>query len=295
MKQIKLLMGIILISTLVLNYGCKKDEEDPTGPSLSFSADAVSADTEVDPGTYVKFKWTAVKGTSESDAKLTTFSITKEGSSAQDKNGKTWNAAAVSNDETYVDEAEFFVGSNAGVTLKFEFTITDKDGLYASKAITIKTKTPAAPPVTINTWTGKVLGAQLASEGSFFASSTGLVYQGSDSTTFLPIADVAFLMLPGGGTYTDATLATVSEVTKSNGTHYGSTYNTLFSTTTINYDDVDDATDLDGITGVSETIAVTNGQTVAFVNGSGKKGIIKVNLTLSGGSSTATINVKVQK
>ncbi|MBI4646691.1 MAG: hypothetical protein HY738_08915, partial [Bacteroidia bacterium] len=138
MKKIFFIAFMLLTSAFIVFTGCKPEEETPTGPSLSLMAGTgyITANATVEPGDTVKFKWTATKGTTGEDAKLASFTIKIEGQPATDVNNKSWNAAAVSNDETYVDEAAFWVGSNEGTKL-FSLTITDKDGLYKELTVTI--------------------------------------------------------------------------------------------------------------------------------------------------------------
>ena len=152
-----------------------------------------------------------------------------------------------------------------------------------------------------NTYTAKLVGAQNNTAGSYFASSTGLVYKSADAKANPGIIDITFAE-------TGSTVATLQpklispEYRDEEGlTAFDSGTLTYFKASTLNFANVS-AAQLAAISGASlKSIAVAKGATYEFINAAGKKGLINVtdyvanDPTKALGNGSITIDVKVLK
>lgn len=127
MKQMKNLLGLLLLAAIIGFTSCEEEGEDPILPSLSVE---VSPGMTVEPGDTVMFAWEARDG----DAKLETFTIEEGNQFVGD-----WNAKEIPNDmnETYMDTVWVLAPENNGAQATFTFTVTDKDGESKSVSKTI--------------------------------------------------------------------------------------------------------------------------------------------------------------
>ena len=154
-----------------------------------------------------------------------------------------------------------------------------------------------------NTYTAKLMGAQNNAAGSYFASSTGLVYLSADAKANPGIIDITFAEIGSAVTKLEPKLIS-PDYRDEEGipTAFAGGTITYFKTSTLNFATVSGA-QLAAITpGANKSIIVAKNATYEFVNAAGKKGLVKVTeyvpndptKTLTSNGSI-TIDVKVQK
>jgi len=293
MKKFSFITSLGVIAFLVFFTSCETTNE---GPSISFlGGEYIDADATVAPGSVLKFKWIANKGSSN----LSSFTIERDGIALSG-----YPDESISNDN-YQDSVTLEAPLNLGEYV-YQLIVTDKNDLTASGKFTITVEQTAGP---INTWT-KTLGAHQSTTGSSFASITGTVYTMDDAKANSTLID--FLYYYGATNHAtiaspdDATAATVFN-NVNNGLATWSTKNsTRFKSTTLtaaNFDAI--ANDLEIVTnatGASDSYenGLEVGEVIAFVTApakatGSKKGLIKVVSITAGATETMEITVKVQQ
>lgn len=275
---------LTLAAITVLFSSCKKDETNDISISLAGDAGYTSTDATVTPGETVKIKWTA---TSSIDMEF--VSITKDDIAIND-----WDKKVIDSDSksTYVDEVILTAPQNVGAYV-YAVVIYDGDKKeLGSKSIVITVEEEVVAGQ-VNSFTAKLLGSQSNAAGSFFASSTGLVYKTSELTTEIkPKIDITYGTLTSG----DAVMSASVRESKGFPAISGAT-ETKYIASTLDISTIIDDSQLTTIDFTSATtdIIISLNQVVAFKNASGKIGIFKVVSYTSGASGSITIDVKVQE
>lgn len=295
MKNMKNLLGLLLMAAIIGFTSCSEDDDDePIPPSLKVD---VIPGTIVDTNSFVAFIWEARDG----DAKLETFTIKEGNSIATDMENTTWSSVEVDDNENYRDTALFLTASTEK-TVKYTFTVTDKDGESTSKEITITTESQTTP---IDIYNDKTLvSAYLAATtgSQFMDATTGTTYRhdasGSENATF------GFISGGGSGAVIMASGTTLSFTQKPTGWSNG----TKLATTTLSssdFDAISDETALlnampasissDEIKNLQDGAANENVNVIAF-DDNGTKGLIKLPTSLNNDQDQSiTIDVKVQQ
>ncbi len=288
MKNMRILLGLSLLTLVIAFTGCKKDEEEVViDPSLTVTCD--DADGKVVAGQKVSFTWDARKGSSD----LKTFTIMKDDAYPNDTADVSYNAVAVSSGDAHTGTTKFTISSGAaGTAYVYKFTITDKDGISVSKSITLTVEVI----VTIDKWSSKVLGAQGSASPSFMASSTGILYSASSDTTSIKAnANITYAIY--------STTPTILSVPSRKTLFVGSLSGGLacyFGPS------LKTSTEFNAITDDSFTISVNTsdnqyidnlsaGDVIEFLTASNKKGLILVNSITPGTTGSIDISVIVQK
>jgi len=283
--------------------GCKKEKKaepeptptptptTPAAPTITLKSDAgyIFADKSVAKGSMVKFGIVGA-GTDITNLKITVSYDGKAAASLLDSTLSSVSSLSV--DKSYS-------ASTALGTEKYTFTVTDKTNQTTTKSVTITTITPAGD---INTYSAKLMGAQGAAAGSFFATTTGTVYTQANAASNSSIIDILYYY----GATNEATLAAPSDAlagtifnNSSTGLQTWAKRNeTKFATTTISSSDFENIKD-DALFTQSPSVTYSNklavGNVVAFKTETGKKGLVRVDKITTGASGDITITVKVQK
>ncbi|MGQ1947636.1 hypothetical protein ACT3CD_11120 [Geofilum sp. OHC36d9] len=276
MMAVAILMGVSFTA-------CEEDEA-----SISIAVDG-SIPAEVTVGTTLTFNFNVV-----SDNKIETIKLIK--------NNET--IVSVSEDDlgklTYSGTFSYNTAEVGTTYLSIE--VTDKKGNVETKSYTVEVIAAAGE---IDTYTAKLLGSYEATPGSFFATTTGLVYKQDEAKTNSSIIDFVYYY----GTTKNATIAAPNDegaiATYTNATYGLSTWatknSTKFAMSTVSASEFDAMED-DAV--ISEEENVTSSavaglevnDVAAFTTAAGKKGLFKVvSVSGTGGSSTIEIDVKVQK
>lgn len=184
----------------------------------------------------------------------------------------------------------------------WNFILRDRDGFTAEKSFVITTVSTPGP---IQTYTQKILGAQLNAAGNFLATDDGTIYTLPDAKNnsnridflyFYSFTTMANLAAPD-----DVEAATVYN-DPVNGLQTWAVLNpTLFKKITdpVDWDAIQDDTQIIVLTqtGVTEpkvsNLAVHD--FIAFITGAGKKGLLRVDLITGEDEGTIEISVKVQE
>jgi len=290
MKNIKVLLGLALAGALVFS-GCSKDDEEAVAPLLEVSV----ASTTVESLAPFYFAINARQG----DANLSTLAV-KEGTGfLVDADNKTWDGSDAGKDipSPYIDT--IYVDGLVAGTYVFDFTVTDKDDLKTAKSITIT----VADPVSI-VEKSITLGAQASSTGSFYGSSTGVVYSGSDSATFRNICDITvgyddktamssiLASLPERRNIeiyqADGTTPTkLGSILNGKATYYKIVTNDFATLAAADFDAITDAA-----VGTSQSVSIAAGNVIMFKSAVGTKGYIKVVSIASSRTGNVSLTVK---
>jgi hypothetical protein len=191
--------------------------------------------------------------------------------------------------------ATYDVAETSG-TVVLKFSVEDKKGKISSKTFTINV-------ADLNVWSAKLLGAQSAAAGSYFASSTGTVYTGSEAQQNVASVDISYAFLTPGPTLLSwafradpSTGLTASVPAGALETKFAAT--SLTATDFIGINSSSDAKFTEGVGSVTsssaQNVVVEESKVYAFMSGS-KKGLIHIAQISTGLGGSVSINVKVQK
>jgi len=177
MKRLQFFLFAVIIGSLTVFTSCKSDNNDDDNmnlePTLNFTGGAgfISDDATVESKEIFKIGVTAFSNTTSGE-KLENFKVT-----AIANNNPVPDFAVDSNFSAesfqWQNQYTIEVTGTTAVDVNFIFRITDKDGKYIEKNITV-TVEPAGNP--IYEYTDKVMGSYNAAEGSSFASADGNTY-----------------------------------------------------------------------------------------------------------------------
>lgn len=263
------------------------DDTTGTGPVITFLNNQTEVTLSAGQTSYT------VAGTVTSDAGLKEVKFFKVMGDNETQDGQAVTSFSDKNNYQFQHEV-------TGITqeMKLKVTATDKDDITNSASFTIKI--PAAPA--IQTWTGKTLGAQESSTGSFFASVDGTVMTLNQATSNQAKADFAYYY----GDVNLATLAAPDDASLNGGTNnftwcqsWTTKNQTRFDLTTLTAAEFDAATaaTINALANPSSSkvTSLAQGKVIAFKTASGKKGLIKVASITTGASGAITLDVKVQQ
>ncbi len=291
MKRLNLFL--LAFAALGMVFTSCEPSEDAVGPSLQITSGET---VEAAAGSSITIAWRADAG----DANMSTFTIL-EGNTAITSDGITWNAYEIptASNETYTSS----VTVNITEATTFTLTVTDKDGLTASKTVTVTIG--GSTTEEISTWTATLYNAlwyaSSEAKGAFFASATGTVYAQTGSGDVLSATEQSntdFMYWYGGTTNSsivapnDATAVSKAGASKSWTTKNATK---LKKVTVTDWSAVDatliSAIDLSSSVTIVSTLAT--GDFIAFETVGGKKGIIKIT-GLSGTSGSAADNASIE-
>lgn len=286
MRNKNLLLVVAFTGMAAVTFtSCSKDTTG-TGPVITF----LNNQTEVtlNPG---QTSYT-VAGTVTSDAGLKEVKFFKVIGDNETQDGQAVTSFSDKNNYPFQHDV-------TGITqeMKLKVQATDKDDITNSSSFTIKISLPA-----IQTWTGKTLGAQSSSTGSFFASVDGTVMTLNQATSNQAKADFAYYY----GDVNLATLAAPDDASLNGGTgnftwcqSWTTKNQTRFALTTLTTAEFDaaTATTINALADPAESkvTSLAQNKVIAFKTASGKKGLIKVASITTGASGSITLDVKVQQ
>ncbi|NMB72529.1 MAG: hypothetical protein GYA22_10310 [Bacteroidales bacterium] len=286
MRNKNLLLVVAFTGMAAVTFtSCSKDTTG-TGPVITF----LNNQTEVtlNPG---QTSYT-VAGTVTSDAGLKEVKFFKVIGDNETQDGQAVTSFSDKNNYPFQHDV-------TGITqeMKLKVQATDKDDITNSSSFTIKISLPA-----IQTWTGKTLGAQSSSTGSFFASVDGTVMTLNQATSNQAKADFAYYY----GDVNLATLAAPDDASLNGGTgnftwcqSWTTKNQTRFALTTLTTAEFDaaTATTINALADPAESkvTSLAQNKVIAFKTASCKKGLIKVASITTGASGSITLDVKVQQ
>lgn len=294
MKKLNYLISMLAMAAVVVFAGCSSDDEEdpePQGASVNLinaGADYITADAVVAPGDSLKFRIIAEKG----DANMETINFFVEN---QSQNNFPVDAP---------DNSQFTYDiRTAAPTVEGEYTyeimITDKDGVTGSAVVDI-TVDQGAPSST--EFTGKTLGAQQATAGSYFSSENGTVYGSDEASANASVIDFSFAQI--GSDNVNPEIISPDYRDERDLSEFSGGTVTYYQSSSLNYDNVTDQ-EIANISIAENSdnkyIQVSEGQVYAFINEWGKKGIFRVDSYTPGDNpsqnfeGTITISVKVQE
>jgi hypothetical protein len=288
MKKVKLFILMLLAGTTMFVSSCSKDKN--TTPTITFIGGTgyYSVNATVVAGTIIKVGINAAKG--PDGANLKEYKIERIFNNNSLTVFDTTNMSTANFTFT-----NFMVTQQVAGSEKFKFEITDKDGNTNEIEFNITTTVPVTFG-SINTWTAKLLGAQGAAAGSFLASSTGIIYDQTQTTANAASIDISYgVITPGAESFISPSERGTYGFTAFTGATI--TYFDVSSISTTVFDNLVNDSLIKDITTPSTKVVsnvVQNG-VYKFVNAAGKKGLIKVTALTSGTSGSVTINVKVQQ
>lgn len=288
MKHLKILSLILIAGFVVFSTSCKKEE--PSGPTLSVSADKSTAWKSDE----IKFTYTV-----SSNADLEKLSYTTSASNLVPGDEVTLSGTSVS-DTIKVTLPS--AGLTSGDDIIFTFEAIDKDGedYAATKTVTITLEEPASQYGNITSYTSKVLGSYNATVGSSFASADGTVYSWSDATSNSSLIDWVYYY----GATNEATIAAPNDAdanTVFDFSGWNTKNETKFGTTSYTATEFDDMTNDELIVENSNSVSSTDAsklsvnEVIAFETVGGKKGLIKITNINTGSDGDITISVKMQE
>ncbi len=191
--------------------------------------------------------------------------------------------------------ASYVVAQNSG-TVTLKYIVKDKKGKIASKTVTVNI-------ADLSSWSAKLLGAQSAAAGSYFASSTGTVYTSSEALQNVASVDISYAFLTAGPTL----LSWAFRADPSTGltaTVPAGALETKFAATSLSAADfisISSSSDnkfsqaVASVTSSSaQKVVVEATKVYAFMSGS-KKGLVHIDQINTGLNGSVNINVKVQK
>jgi len=286
MRKKNLLLVVAFTGMAAVTFTSCSEDTTGTGPVITF----LNNQTEVtlNPG---QTSYT-VAGTVTSDAGLKEVKFFKVIGDNETQDGQAVTSFSDKNNYPFQHDV-------TGITqeMKLKVQATDKDDITNSSSFTIKISLPA-----IQTWTGKTLGAQSSSTGSFFASVDGTVMTLNQATSNQAKADFAYYY----GDVNLATLAAPDDASLNGGTgnftwcqSWTTKNQTRFALTTLTTAEFDaaTATTINALADPAESkvTSLAQNKVIAFKTASGKKGLIKVTSITTGASGSITLDVKVQQ
>ncbi|HQH41470.1 MAG TPA: hypothetical protein PLC81_02500 [Bacteroidales bacterium] len=286
MRKKNLLLVVAFTGMAAVTFTSCSEDTTGTGPVITF----LNNQTEVtlNPG---QTSYT-VAGTVTSDAGLKEVKFFKVIGDNETQDGQAVTSFSDKNNYPFQHDV-------TGITqeMKLKVQATDKDDITNSSSFTIKISLPA-----IQTWTGKTLGAQSSSTGSFFASVDGTVMTLNQATSNQAKADFAYYY----GDVNLATLAAPDDASLNGGTgnftwcqSWTTKNQTRFAPTNLTTAEFDaaTATTINALADPAESkvTSLAQNKVIAFKTASGKKGLIKVTSITTGASGSITLDVKVQQ
>ncbi len=297
MKNFKKLFLLLAIGTIGLASCSKTDNSTPNNPSIVVTPTSQTAG----PGDVILFQVVANQNTTSTSA-LTSLEVNIQSTSGTI--GTYDSTYALSKVATYGRSVYFVVPASASANSMYTITFTIKDnaGLTSTTTSTVTVK------ATVQSFTGKTLGAQGATAGSFYGSASGNIFTRSQAYTnqssvdyvyFYDGTEMATIAAPSDAYantnypsyFSDATTGT--KWTVENATMLqvlsGVTFSSIVSTA-----DVKNA--YTSATGTASTSAtnLTVGSVVAFKTAAGKYGVFNVTALDATNSGSITYNVIVQ-
>lgn len=281
----------LLFAGLIGFSSCSSDEETPV-PTITINFTSLGNQTtgSANTGDTIKVNLTAkasegieeLNATSTYNGSETNFPGYPKKSNFTTSTEHTWTAAYV-------------IAENSG-TITLKYTVKDKKGKIASKTVTVNI-------ADLSSWSAKLLGAQSAAAGSYFASSTGNVFTSTDALQNVSSVDMSYAFLTAGPTI----LSWAFRADPSTGltaTVPAGALETKFAATTLSAADFisisssSDSKFSQTVTTVTassaQNVAVEATKVYAFMSGS-KKGLVHIDQISTGLGGSVNINVKVQK
>jgi len=275
MKKTNFLVLVASIVTLgFFSTSCSKDQSNPV---ITLTENSIKDSASVSVGDSLTIEFTAT-----ADNALKTVEITNS------------SAAVVKSFDASL--AKFTVKIAAPATAgteKYNITVTDKKDLTTTRTLSITVK--AAAPALV-TYTGKALGAQSATPGSYFDVATGTVVSQANATA----ATTVSYSYAAVGTTTAVSTLLAPAVRIANGltkTSAGLEHCYFAKNTTLTFSTVT-AAQIAALTVSAtspESITVAQGDVIEFLTATGKKGLISVTSVTAGTAGVITIDVKVQQ
>ena len=303
MKKL-LLFGLGVIASLGTLTSCKKDEVAIASPTVTFLNGVKDYTAKVSDTAYTFVADVEAAGEISS---IKIFEVATDG-------GENQKESITKFDSDTKHSVKYTVQlANLVTSKKFKITVTDKKDVTTSAVFTITAYTK--PAGEINSYTAKLLGAQYASTGSFFAATTGTVYTANDAKTNYDLIDLVYYY---GGSTNNATIGSPKDTliqnahNKTVGFTTWTKYNeTMFKSTTITSSEFDAITDDSKLTALSNFSDshqnnLAKDRVFAFKTEKGKLGFVKIiainRNTSAGGTDqnqfqfgSIEIAVKVQK
>lgn len=306
MKKLNSLLMLAAVAGALTFTSCQKDEVTTTGTVTYSTPTDGKATVPTDTVILVKLTVSAAEDLKSVSAKVaydgavgTTLDL-----SADTKT--TDSTLASGTGKTFEWTTGILTRSVAGKEV-YTYTFKDKSGNTTEATITLTVNSKVVVDKVV-TYSAKLLGGQSnATQGSFFNSSEGLVYNQANAKTNSGKVDILYFY----GATNMATIASPDDAdaatiynNSSTGIQTWTTKNaTKFKATTVT------ATEFDGITakddskivaaaaGAADTKSnkLASGSVFAFVTAAGKKGLIKVTAVSGTQDGSITIDVKVQK
>lgn len=296
--KLKHLLGLFSLVVLTFFSSCSKEEDDVIPedviPTITATQDAsyTTSDFEVGEQIVVTANITASEG-------IQIFQVLQDGVDiTTDFDTSILPASA---DTTYEQAFTFTVAGAAGDTGSIEFRVKDADDTdftSASYPYTVVAQGLGGGggvfPL-LRTKATVSLGAENASEGSYFASSTGTVFLSGQSEANQSTIDITFGVGASGG----ASLISPDHRSEVSLNETTAATTTTFSTSTLTSIDAVTSSDIENNISSSDVtskfVNVSSGSVYTFVNAAGAKGYVKVNsITGSGMARVAEIDVLVQ-
>jgi hypothetical protein len=130
MRKLNFILGLAAMGMVIFMSSCSK--EDAKAPGLDLQSDA---EVTAPANSTITIEWTAYAG----DANLKYFTITEGNSPISG-----WNEYEIPNadNENFSGSATVLIGES---NTTFTLTVTDKDGLTASKTVTVTVTAPETP------------------------------------------------------------------------------------------------------------------------------------------------------
>ena len=288
----KFLSGLAILALVGMFTSCE-ETEDPVGPSINLigSGGFIASNVTVEVSDDLYFKWSATAG----DAKLSTFTIYKDGAIVPD-----WNMVEIPNSESDAYSAADTLSAPSTVGMyTYSFVVTDKDGLADTTSVDVNVVKTA---VDLANFDVVLLGAQSSSEPSCASLETGVRYAISGDEAKTNSASVDIVHYNGSK---DVAIYAPSQTDIQAVSAYGistwATKNaTKFSLSTMSADDFDAiSTDADledlGTPDKDFIGFLALDDVVIFETAGGKMGVFRVDAIVDDPAGSVTLNVKVEE
>ena len=294
MKKIKFLALIMLAGALVFT-SCKKDDEETATalPTITFQNGNNSLEFTGTENIDVNIDFTA-------EAKVSTFKLTFLGDSLIDKTddykGKTSGTWRFERSSTEINAD---IAASSDGTVKYVFTLVDKDNNTKSAIYTVTTPAQAGA---IKSYTAVLMGAQSNNAGSYYDVSENNVYTQDNADANPELIDFVHYY---GSTH-KSTVCAPNDATVNGGsgnldlyTNWATKNATLYGVVTgVDFSAITDDTEIvahksDATASITDQLAV--GTVVEFKTVDGKFGMFKVTAVETDDSGSITIDVKVQE
>lgn len=289
MKKIKL-FALLLLAGATVFTSCKKDDPETAAPSITF-ANSVSS-FEIDYSTMANPYVISIIPSVTAEAEIDAFTVSKKDAGGNstpitvtgDFKGKT----------SFTETFNISLDSAGNFPYQIIFYVTDKEARSQEKIYTITKKVAQNPTGNpIHSYSAKLLGAQDASAGSFFASSNGTIYSQSQAAANAAIIDITYGVISSTPKIMALTQRGTNGFTAVSGGQ--NVYYKLSTITVAQFDAMTNDLGFANITAsTDQTITVAQSNVYEFVNAT-KKGLFKVSNIVAGNAGSITIDVKVQQ